>query len=156
MSLTTPQPPLLCTGFGGGIALGAVKDLFEWGQTKERKAEEGSESGVIIEEVLSDEDKGNGSDVEVSKEIAEGIPLLTPQDESRKTPGLFLVGPAVQHGKLSFCFVYKYRQRFGIVANAIAEGLGYDTKQIVEECRKMDMYLDDFSCCAAACGETCG
>jgi len=25
----------------------------------------------------------------------------------------------VRHGELSFCFVYKFRQRFAIVANAI-------------------------------------
>ena len=71
-------------------------------------------------------------------------------------PGLFLVGPAVRHGELSFCFVYKYRQRFAIVADAIARGLGRSTEHAIEECRKMNMYLDDFSCCQAACGESCG
>ncbi|EOD40368.1 hypothetical protein EMIHUDRAFT_69760 [Emiliania huxleyi CCMP1516] len=86
---------------------------------------------------------------------AEGAPLLTEQDESTKTPGLFLVGPAVRHGELSFCFVYKFRQRFGIVADAIARGLGRDTKEAVEECREMNMFLDDFECCKAACGESC-
>ena len=51
---------------------------------------------------------------------AAGAPLLTTsEDESTKVPGVFLVGPSVRHGKLSFCFIYKFRQRFGIVANAI-------------------------------------
>ena len=68
---------------------------------------------------------------------------------------LFLVGPAVRHGELSFCFVYKYRQRFGVVADAIARGLGYDTADMVEKCRGQDMFLDDFSVCKAACGESC-
>lgn len=72
-----------------------------------------------------------------------------------QVPGTFLVGPTVSHGKLSFCFIYKFRQRFGIVANAICTGLGRDTTQAVEACRKMNMYLDDFSCCESACGEAC-
>ena len=72
-----------------------------------------------------------------------------------QVPGAFLVGPTVSHGKLSFCFIYKFRQRFGVVANAICRGLGRDTTKAVEVCRKMNMYLDDFSCCKSACGETC-
>ncbi len=47
---------------------------------------------------------------------------------------LFLVGPAVRHGELSFCFIYKFRQRFGVVANAICRGLGRDTTAAVENC----------------------
>ena len=49
--------------------------------------------------------------------------LLNEHDESRKTPGLFLVGPQVRHEDLILCFIYKYRQRFGVVANAIGERL---------------------------------
>ena len=123
LTLRTPQPPVLCAGFRGSIALGVSKDLFEWGL-------------------------GSGGGDEVS-------PRLSLQDESTKTPGLFLVGPAVRHGELSFCFIYKFRQRFGIVADAIAQGLGHDTTDAVAECRKMNMFLDDFSCCQAACGEAC-
>ena len=67
----------------------------------------------------------------------------------------FLAGPAVRHGELSFCFVYKFRQRFGVVADAIARQLGRETDQAVEACRKMNMFLDDLSCCKAACGESC-
>ena len=33
-------------------------------------------------------------------------PVLTDTDQSTITPGLFLVGSLVQHGELSFCFVY--------------------------------------------------
>ena len=47
-------------------------------------------------------------------------PLLNDVDESTKTPGLFLVGPAVRHQHMSLCFVYKFRQRFGVVADEIA------------------------------------
>ena len=81
--------------------------------------------------------------------------LLTDEDESTKTPGVFLVGPTVVQGELSFCFVYKFRQRFGIVADAIAKGLGRETAAAVDAARDMNMYLDDFECCKAACGEAC-
>jgi hypothetical protein len=84
-----------------------------------------------------------------------GAPRLTEQDESTKTPGLFLVGPAVRHGEMSFCFVYKFRQRFAIVANAIARGLGFSPEEAVEQCRMMNMYLDNFECCEGACGDAC-
>ena len=53
--------------------------------------------------------------------------LLNQDDESIKTPGLFLVGPQVRHDDLIFCFIFKYRQRFGVVANAIGKKLGIDT-----------------------------
>merc|ERR1711990_102630 len=86
---------------------------------------------------------------------AESSPLLNEFDESTKTAGLFLVGPAVRHARLSFCFVYKFRQRFVIVANAIARGLGFNTTKAVEDARQQNMFLDDFSCCEAACGEVC-
>ena len=53
----------------------------------------------------------------------EGAPLLTKMDESTKIPGVFLVGPTVSQGHHSFCFVYKFRQRFAIVADAICQAL---------------------------------
>ena len=81
--------------------------------------------------------------------------LSLPTNLLTQVPGAFLVGPTVSHGKLSFCFIYKFRQRFGIVANTICTGLGRDTTKAVEACRKLSMYLDDFSCCKSACGEAC-
>jgi len=92
---------------------------------------------------------------ESAKGCLAGAPLLTKEDESTKVPGVFLVGPTVRHGELSFCFIYKFRQRFGIVANAICTGLGRDTTAPIEACRKMNMYMDDFTCCASTCGSTC-
>jgi len=76
--------------------------------------------------------------------------LLTEHDESTKTPGLFLVGPQVRHDNLIFCFIYKYRQRFGVVANAIGTQLGLDTS-LLEQYRSEGLYLDDLSCCGAEC-----
>ena len=122
----TTQPPVLCTGFEGSVA-SAANHLFSFAGP-------------------SDEAKG----------CLAGAPLLTASDESTKVPGVFLVGPTVRHGEHSFCFVYKFRQRFGIVAHAICRGLGRrDADMAAEVARKMNMYLDDFSCCKAACGETC-
>ena len=123
IELRTPQAPILCTGFGGSVALGAAKDLFEWGE------------------------KGSG--------CLAGSPILNEFDESTKTPGLFLAGPAVRHEDHVFCFVYKYRQRFAVVADCIAQGLDFDTEHAVDTCRENNMYLDDFSCCKGACGEAC-
>ena len=120
----TPYPPVLCTGFDGSVAA-AASHLFNMGE------------GMT----------------EAAKGCLCGAPLLTAEDQSTIVPGVFLVGPNVRHGALSFCFVYKFRQRFGIVANAICRGLGLDTKGAVEKCRKHDMYLDDFNCCEDACGD---
>ena len=48
------------------------------------------------------------------------FPLLTENDESTVAKGLFLVGPQVRQGDVIFCFIYKFRQRFAVVANQIA------------------------------------
>ena len=121
----TAQPPILATGFVGSVAASA-RHLFN----------------------LADES-------DAAKGCLAGAPLLTKDDESTKTPGVFLVGPTVRHGELSFCFIYKFRQRFGIVANAICKGLGRDTEAAVENCKNMNMYMDDFQCCKSTCGEAC-
>ena len=80
----------------------------------------------------------------------ESFPLITSDDESTKTPGLFLVGPQVRHDNLIFCFIYKYRQRFGVVANSIGKALGLDT-DILESYKHEGLYLDDLSCCSGEC-----
>ena len=122
----TAQPPILCTGFEGSVRT-AARHLFD----------------------LADEsDEAQG--------CLAGAPLLTEDDESTKVPGVFLVGPTVRHGEMSFCFIYKFRQRFAIVANAICRGLGHDTTEAVDACRKMNMYLDDLEqCCEGMCGDAC-
>jgi putative flavoprotein involved in K+ transport len=80
----------------------------------------------------------------------DGFPLLTDSDESTLTPGLFLIGPSVRHDKHIFCFIYKFRQRFAVVANAIADRLDFDTS-VLESYRQHAMYLDDLSCCGQEC-----
>ncbi|MEM1022119.1 MAG: NAD(P)/FAD-dependent oxidoreductase [Myxococcota bacterium] len=80
----------------------------------------------------------------------DGFPLLNEHDESTIVPGMFLCGPAVRHERLIFCFIYKYRQRFAVVAKAIATSLGLPAEQL-EVYRTCGMYLDDLSCCGEEC-----
>ncbi|MEM1162016.1 MAG: NAD(P)/FAD-dependent oxidoreductase [Pseudomonadota bacterium] len=77
---------------------------------------------------------------------AEGVPVLTAQDESTRMPGLFLVGPEVCHQGHLFCFIYKFRQRFAVVARAIAGRMGVDTAPL-EIYYDNNMFLDDLTCC---------
>ena len=81
-------------------------------------------------------------------------PLLTDSDESQKTENLFLVGPQVKHGSALFCFIYKYRQRFAIVAEEIANRCDIPpskVQDIINEYRNNNFYLKDLSCCDDEC-----
>lgn len=80
----------------------------------------------------------------------DGFPLLTEQDESTIRPGLFLAGPGVRQGRFIFCFIYKFRQRFAVIANAIGGRLGIDTSPL-KLYRDHGMFLDDLSCCGDQC-----
>jgi cation diffusion facilitator CzcD-associated flavoprotein CzcO len=80
----------------------------------------------------------------------DGFPLLTEQDESTITPGLFLSGPAVRQDRFIFCFIYKFRQRFAVIADAIGKRLGVDTSPL-KLYRDHGMFLDDLSCCGDQC-----
>lgn len=77
---------------------------------------------------------------------SDGLPVLTNQDESTSLPGLFLVGPEVSHNGHLFCFIYKFRQRFAVVAHAIAGRIGIDTSPL-EIYYENNMFLDDLTCC---------
>ena len=76
--------------------------------------------------------------------------LLTDQDESTETLGLFVVGPSLRHEAIIFCYIYKFRQRFAVVAAAIGERLGLDLEPL-EIYREQGMFLDDLSCCDGDC-----
>ena len=87
-------------------------------------------------------------------EFEENYPLLTPVDESRKVENLFLVGPQVKHGTALFCFIYKYRQRFAIVAEEIAKRCEIppsEVEEVLKEYKYNNFYLDDLSCCDDEC-----
>ena len=96
----------------------------------------------------------NGSHKFVShlfEERKDGFPSLTERDESTTVPGVFLSGPSVRHDGHIFCFIFKYRQRFAIVAQAIASSLDLPTDEFVEAYKGWGMYLDDLSCCGQEC-----
>ena len=80
----------------------------------------------------------------------DGYPLLSEHDESTIVPGVFLCGPAVRHDNHVFCFIFKYRQRFAVVAKAIATSLGLPAEGL-ETYRNWGMYLSDLSCCGQEC-----
>lgn len=80
----------------------------------------------------------------------DGYPLLNDDDESTRVPGLFLCGPAVRHDDHVFCFIFKFRMRFAVVAKAIATSLGLPAERL-EVYRHWGMYLDDLSCCGEEC-----
>ncbi len=85
----------------------------------------------------------------ISEHIQEneyGHPALTDRDESAATPGLFLAGPQVAHDGQLFCFIYKFRQRFPVVAETIGERLEVDTSPL-DYYREAGMFLEDLSCC---------
>lgn len=73
-------------------------------------------------------------------------PSLTDRDESTETPGLFLAGPQVAHGGQQFCFIYKFRQRFAVVAETIGDRLGVDTDPL-EAYHEKQMIVEDPECC---------
>ena len=80
----------------------------------------------------------------------DGFPLLNEDDESTIVSGMFLCGPTVRHDNHVFCFIYKFRQRFAVVAKAIATSLGLPAEEL-EIYRMWGMYLDDLTCCGEEC-----
>lgn len=71
-------------------------------------------------------------------------------DESTVLPGLHLSGPMLRHGDLIFCFIYKFRQRFGVVAESIAERLGVDARPL-RALADAGMLSDDLKYCGSSC-----
>lgn len=78
-----------------------------------------------------------------------GMPVFSEQsDESTLTPGLFYSGPSLQHRGMLFCFIYKYRARFGVVARTIASRLGVDWEQPLKLWRERGFMIEDLGCCS--------
>ncbi|UOQ44299.1 NAD(P)-binding domain-containing protein [Halobacillus salinarum] len=79
-----------------------------------------------------------------------GEPLVNNQDESTQCEGLFLCGPELRHDSHVFCFIYKFRQRFPVVAEAIGSQLNLDL-DILDLYKKESFYLDDLTDCGERC-----
>lgn len=73
-------------------------------------------------------------------------PQLTDRDESTTAPGLFLVGPQVAHNGQQLCFIYKFRQRFAVVADEIAARLDIDCAPL-DKYREKNMFVEYLSHC---------
>ncbi|GLO68168.1 MULTISPECIES: NAD(P)/FAD-dependent oxidoreductase [Oceanobacillus] len=79
-----------------------------------------------------------------------GEPLVNEKDESTKCNNLFLAGPELRHGSHVFCYIYKFRQRFAVVAEEIATRLALNT-EVLEMYQKENFYLYDLSNCGERC-----
>ena len=82
----------------------------------------------------------------------DGNVRLTEDDESTFTRGLFLAGPLVRHEHHIFCYIYKFRQRFAVIAETLADRLGIEVPDgLLELYERNQMRLVDLSCCGAEC-----
>ncbi|MBP83581.1 MAG: hypothetical protein CMO61_07005 [Verrucomicrobiales bacterium] len=68
-------------------------------------------------------------------------------DESPKLANLFYSGPQLQHRQSIFCFIYKFRARFGIIARTIAERLEHQWTEPLKKWEERGFMIDDLSCC---------
>ena len=110
---------------------------------------------------ISDDEPINCTGFDTSLKIVKGLfkfdqgyPLLNDFDESECTENFFLVGPQVKHGPALFCFIYKYRQRFAIVAEEIAKRHHVPSnkiEEILKDYKYNSFYLQDLSCCDDEC-----
>ena len=46
-----------------------------------------------------------------------------------------------------FCFIYKYRARFGVIAKTIAERMGNDWEKPLKLWKERGFMMEDLSCC---------
>lgn len=121
-------------------------------QTYEVKTEDGQTFQSKVQPLLAGGFEGSHKFVShLFEQRNDGFPLLSERDESTIVPGMFLCGPSVRHDNHDFCFIYKYRQRFAVVAQTIASSLDIPTDEFVDAYRSWGMYLDDLSCCGQEC-----
>ena len=131
-----------------------VQSVAQYDDVYEVKAVDGRTFQTSVPPLLAGGFEGSCTMVkDMFEQRDDGFPVLSENDESTIVPGLFLCGPAVRHENHVFCFIYKYRQRFAVVAKAIATSLGLPAEEL-EAYRKWGMYLDDLSCCGEECA-TC-
>ena len=74
------------------------------------------------------------------------LPIFTEEDESTLYPGIYYSGPSLVHNNSKFCFIYKFRARFGVIARSVAKRLGYPEPDL-EDDRRRGFLVDDLECC---------
>ncbi len=75
-----------------------------------------------------------------------GIPQFTEDDESTLHPGLYYSGPSLVQRNSKFCFIYKFRARFGVIARSIVQRL-QNREPDLEDDRRRGFLVDDLECC---------
>lgn len=68
-------------------------------------------------------------------------------DESPLVQGLFYSGPELTHRGSLFCFIYKFRARFGVVAREIAARLDLPWEEPLSQWKERGFMIDDLECC---------
>ena len=130
----------------------SVQSITYDGEMYELKTEEGGVFQSKNQPILANGFDGSHNFISsLFEQRDDGFAELNDQDESTITPGLFLAGPMVRHDGHIFCFIFKYRQRFAIVAQAIASSFDLPTDEFVAAYKGWGMYLDDLSCCGQEC-----
>lgn len=74
------------------------------------------------------------------------VPRFTDEDESTLYPGFYYSGPSLVQRSSKFCFIYKFRARFGVIARSLARRLGYPEPDM-EDDRRRGFLIDDLECC---------
>lgn len=132
-----------------------IKKVSHDGDQYVIQPEEGGDICTLSKPFLATGFDGSLSLVKDLFEWENDVAALTEDDESTISPNLFLSGPQVCHSKAMFCFIYKFRQRFPIIAECIAARQGVAEEERVvhfmEEYKKMNFYLKDLSCCEDEC-----
>ena len=79
-------------------------------------------------------------------EWEEAVPVFTEEDESTICSGLYYSGPSLVQRGSKFCFIYKFRARFGVIARSVVRRLGYPEPDF-EDDRRRGFLVDDLECC---------
>lgn len=76
-----------------------------------------------------------------------GEAILTDFDESTIHENVFLIGPHVHKENTVFCYIYKFRQRFAVIANQLAKKNQWPIKQeALAYFKAQSFYLEDCTC----------
>jgi len=72
--------------------------------------------------------------------------VQTNQTTYRTRVGIYYSGPSLVQRNSKFCFIYKFRARFGVIARSVARRLGYPEPDL-EDLRRRGFLIDDLECC---------
>ncbi|MEM9160852.1 MAG: NAD(P)/FAD-dependent oxidoreductase [Verrucomicrobiota bacterium] len=76
----------------------------------------------------------------------DGKPVFSEVDSSTLYPNLFYSGPSLVHRDSKFCFIYKFRARFGVIAQEIGRRIGVDTSSL-SDWERRGFLIEDLDCC---------